>query len=234
MAVALYAGPNRFTTLAQDRVTRHSFSFGEHYDPGNLGFGPLVAHNDDLLEPGGGYPEHPHSDLEIVTWVLSGALVHTDSTGRTGVVEPGHVQVLSAGAGIRHSEMADTASGPTRFVQAWVRPDVPGGAPAHRLDAAGVGVGDLVAVAGGEGLPLGTAGARLLVARLDPGAVVALPDDPLQHVFVAAGAVAVPSGPLGAGDALRVTDEPGLTVRAVTATELLVWSFRRAPSAPPA
>lgn len=234
MAVALYAGPDRFTTLAQDRVTRHSFSFGEHYDPANLGFGPLVAHNDDLLRPGGGYPDHAHADLEIVTWVLSGALVHTDSTGRTGVVEPGTVQVISAGAGIRHAELADPASGPTRFVQAWVRPDVPGGAPAHRSAAAGVGRGALVAVAGGDGLPMGTAGARLLVARLDQGAEVALPDDPLQHLFVASGAVAVPAGAVGAGDALRVTAEPGLPVRALAETELLVWSFRRAPSGPPA
>ena len=234
MATVLYAGPDRFTTLARQRVTRHSFSFGEHYDPGNLGFGPLIAHNDDALEPGGGYPEHPHTDLEIVTWVLSGGLVHSDSTGRTAVVEPGHVQVLSAGAGIRHSELADAGSGPTRFVQAWVRPDVPGGAPVHHLAASEVGRGRLVPVAGGEGLPLGTAGARLLVARLDPGAVVALPDEPMQHVFVASGEVAVPPGPLAAGDALRVTDEPGLPVRAVAATELLVWSFRRAPSGPPA
>ena len=71
------------TTTQPGIVTRHVFSAGAHYDPANLGFGPLVCHNDDLLQPGGGYPDHPHQDLEIVTWVLSGVLLHTDSTGPT-------------------------------------------------------------------------------------------------------------------------------------------------------
>ena len=115
MAVALYAGSQRSSSTADGRVTRHSFSFGPHYDPANLGFGPLVCHNDDVLDPSGvevaGYPDHPHSELEIVTWVLEGALVHTDSTGARHVVEAGHAQVLSAGTGIRHSEVADAGLG---------------------------------------------------------------------------------------------------------------------------
>ena len=111
MTSALYAGSSRFITTRADRLTRHSFSFGEHYDPANLGFGPMVCHNDDVLDPGGGYPDHPHADLEIVTWVLDGVLLHTDDAGNTEELRPGDVQVMSAGSGIRHAEIADAASG---------------------------------------------------------------------------------------------------------------------------
>lgn len=236
MGVLLYDGSHRFRTTEPDRVTHHSFSFGPHYDPANLGFGPLVAHNDDRLAPGGGYPDHAHRDTEIVTWVLDGALVHTDSLGHRSVLGPGTVQVQSAGAGIRHTEVADAASGPTRFVQAWLRPDEPGLPPERRVAevgpaAPGAGAG-LVPVAGGSGLPLGVAGAVLLVGRLAAGDEVRLPEGSRQHVFVAAGAVHLPelapddpARAAGQGDAWRVGDRPGLRLRAGTDSEVLVWSF---------
>jgi len=223
--MAVYAGSLRSSSTDAGRETRHSFSFGPHYDPANLGFGPLVCHNDDLLEPGSGYPDHPHSELEIVTWVLEGALVHTDSTGTSHVVEAGRAQVLSAGSGIRHSEVADPGSGRCRFVQAWLAPSASGTDPSYALGEAPPPASGLVEVVGGDGLPLGTSGARLLVARLAPGASVTLPDDPRQHVFAATGAVSVEGLDLEAGDAVRITDEPGHLVRASAATDLLVWSF---------
>ena len=223
--MAVYAGSLRSSSTDPGRETRHSFSFGPHYDPANLGFGPLVCHNDDLLEPGSGYPDHPHSELEIVTWMLEGALVHTDSTGTSHVVEAGRAQVLSAGSGIRHSEVADPASGRCRFVQAWLAPSAAGTDPSYVLGEAPPPASGLVEVVGGDGLPIGTSGARLLVARLSPGATISLPDDPRQHVFAATGAVSVGDLALAAGDALRITDEPGHLVRASAATELLVWSF---------
>jgi quercetin 2,3-dioxygenase len=228
MAVALYAGSQRSSSTADGRTTRHSFSFGPHYDPANLGFGPLVCHNDDVLEPPAGYPEHPHSELEIVTWVLEGALVHTDParSGARHVVEAGRAQVLSAGTGIRHSEVADARSGRCRFVQAWLAPTVPGADPSYALGEAPRPATGLVEVAGGDGLRIGTTGARLLVARLAPGEVVTLPDDARQHVFAATGSVSVADASLHAGDAARITDEPGHLVRAREDTELLVWSFR--------
>jgi redox-sensitive bicupin YhaK (pirin superfamily) len=229
MSRTLYAASQRSSSTDAGRVTRHSFSFGPHYDPANLGFGPLVCHNDDVLDPSraevAGYPEHPHTDLEIVTWVLEGALVHTDSTGGRHVVEAGRAQVLSAGSGIRHSEVADRASGRCRFVQAWLTPAIPGTAPSYVVgEAPGptTGVGD---VAGGDGLPIGTSGARLLVARLAPGEAVTLPDEPRQHVFAATGAVELGGLALAGGDAVRISDEPGHVVTATAATELLVWSF---------
>ena len=227
--MALYAGSARSSSIGSGRVTRHSFSFGPHYDPANLGFGPLVCHNDDLLDPsqaaGAGYPEHPHSDLEIVTWVLEGALVHTDSTGATHVVEAGRAQVLSAGSGIRHSEVADASSGRCRFVQAWTVPTNPGAEPSYVLGEAPAPGAGLVEVVGGHGLPIGTVGARLLVARLAPGQSVALPEDPRQHLFTATGAVHLEGVALRDGDAVRLSDEPGRVVRASEASELLVWTF---------
>lgn len=229
MGMAVYAASDRSSEVVAGRTTRHSFSFGPHYDPANLGFGPLVCHNDDVLAPGAGYPDHPHSDLEIVTWVLEGALVHTDSTGTSHVLEAGRAQVLSAGTGIRHSEVADPASGRCRFVQAWLTPAAPGGTPAYVVGQAPgdgpVGLVGLVEVAGGAGLPVGRPGARLLVARLGPGESVRLPEDPAQHVFAATGAVDLGEVSLAAGDAVRLTDEPGRTVTASAASELLVWSF---------
>jgi len=223
MSRTLYPGSRRFSTRAADRTTHHSFSFGPHYDPANLGFGPLVCHNDDLLVPGGGYPDHPHTDLEIVTWVLEGALVHTDSTGARTVVEPGQVQVVGAGSGIRHSEIAD---GPTRFVQAWVTPDEPGLPPRHALVDAEPVPGVLVPVAGGGGGPdVRTTGASLHVARVRAGDLVRLPEAPRLHVFAATAGVLVEGDALAPAYALRVEDEPGLTVRAETAGELLVWAL---------
>ncbi|QIK74990.1 pirin family protein [Nocardioides piscis] len=225
MTGAVYAGSARFTTLAPGRVTRHSFSFAEHYDPANLGFGPMVCHNDDVLEPAGGYPDHPHRDLEIVTWVLEGVLVHTDDAGRALALEPGDVQVMSAGSGIRHAEVADPSSGRTRFLQTWLRPDEPGLAPSWRVEGVEPGPG-LTAVVGAGALPIGTEGARLDIARLSPGEHAQLPDAPLLHAFVAVGGGRLGGLELGAGDAVRLDDESSTAFEATAAgTELLVWSF---------
>jgi quercetin 2,3-dioxygenase len=220
-------------TRDEGRVTRHSFSFGDHYDPENVGFGPMVCHDDHLLRGGAGFPDHPHSDLEIVTWVLSGAVVHTASVGPPTTVGTGQVQVLSAGAGVVHSEIAEPGSGPTRFVQTWVRPDEPGAAPSYCSHSVGDAVlsGGLVPVVSGHDgaavARIGTASATLHAAVLDAGQSVTLPDDPLQHVFVASGSLGRSSlaEPLSAGDGFRISDRPGLALTAASPTELLVWSF---------
>lgn len=225
MGVLLYAGSGRSSDTAPGRVTRHSFSFGPHYDPANLGFGPMVCHNDDHLAPGAGYPDHPHTDLEIVTWVLEGALVHTDSTGVRHVLSAGQAQVLSAGTGVRHSEIADLASGACRFVQVWLTPYEPGLPPQYTTGEAPEPASGLVEVAGGSSLPIRTHGARLLVARLQTGESVTLPDSARQHVFTASGPATVGPLELLAGDAVRITDEPGHTFTATDDTELLVWAF---------
>jgi redox-sensitive bicupin YhaK (pirin superfamily) len=217
----------RFVTTAPGRATYHSFSFGEHYDPANIGFGLLVAHNDDTVEPGFGYDDHPHRDTEIVTWVLSGALTHRDSDGRSGTVRPGTVQVMSAGSGIVHAETVEPGAGSTRFVQTWVRPDQPGGVP--RYDAAPVPLGaEWVPVASGSHPASATridAGrATLWVAAPEAGTRLALPEAAYTHLFIATGAVGFDDESLSEADAARLTDVSGELV-ATESSQLLVWTF---------
>jgi redox-sensitive bicupin YhaK (pirin superfamily) len=222
-------GGERFTTTGDGLVTRHSFSFGKHYDPANVAHGPLVAHNDDLVSPGHGYDRHPHADLEIVTWVLDGSLVHEDSHGHRGVARPGVVQRLGAGSGVRHSERNDADATPTRFLQMWLTADEPGLPPVY--DLAPVDVHGLTPLASGipgldAAVPLRVAGAALHVARLAGGESVDLPDASRLHVFVARGTVDVEAaGRLEDGDAVRFTDEGGPRLTAVGACEVLIWQL---------
>jgi redox-sensitive bicupin YhaK (pirin superfamily) len=235
----------RFTTSTEGITTRHSFSFGAHYDPANVALGVLVAHNDELLAPGHGYDLHPHTDLEIVTWVLEGTLVHRDSRGHAGAVQPGSVQRLSAGSGVLHAERNDdvnpvnpintvnTLDGAwTRFVQMWLRPDEAGLEPSYaqqEVELCGLvplvsGIADLDAA-----VRLHTSGAALHVARLAPGEPVRLPDAPRLHLFVARGSVLLEgAGLLEEGDAVRLAGDDSLGGPAVTgsgAAEVLVWQL---------
>jgi redox-sensitive bicupin YhaK (pirin superfamily) len=213
----------RYVTHAEGRTTRHSFSFGAHYDPRNTGFGALVAHNDERLPPGTGYDEHRHADLEIVTWMLSGALRHVSSVGN-GVIGPGRVQRLSAGSGIRHSETSASEQ-ETRFLQSWVRPDRSGTPPEYRSAPVESGA-DWVVVAGADGaVPLGTAGASLLVAEPPAGHRLVLPDVPRLHLFVAGGAAMLGERRLEPGDAARLVDEGGREITAEVEGQVLVWAF---------
>lgn len=228
---------DRFVTVAEGRRSSHSFSFGAHYDPGNVGFGPLLCHNDDRVEPGSGYDDHPHRDVEVVTWVLEGALSHRDSDGRAGVVVPGRVQAMSAGSGVVHAERVEIGAGPTRFVQTWVRPDEPGGVPSYAAADVDPGPGWTPVVSGvpGDAVPIGTAGATLWVARPAAGTDLPLPDVPYAHLFVARGSVVLdadavgtragaPPSVLADADAARVTGLEA-TVRVRSSAELLLWTF---------
>jgi len=105
--IELRRAEQRFLTRTDWSETQHSFSFGEHYDPSNVSFGQLLVNNDDLVRAGSGYADHPHRDTEIITWVLSGSLVHQDSRGNSGLIYPGLAQRMSAGSGIVHSERND-------------------------------------------------------------------------------------------------------------------------------
>ncbi|RNL60650.1 pirin family protein [Nocardioides marmoriginsengisoli] len=233
MSIEVRRGDERFVTRAEGRTTRHSFSFGSHYDPANLGFAAMTALNDEELPDGTGYPDHAHADTEIVTWVLDGALRHTDAAGNTGLLLPGDVQRISAGAGIVHAEVTEPGVR-TRFLQTWLRPDESGGAASYAVSRGGTG-SDLTEVVGPGGLGLGVAGARLYVATAAAGEI-RLPDAPLLHVFVADGQVEVGAvrltagdarrgehgaGVLDANDAARRQDErPGTTLRAGDAARL--------------
>lgn len=224
---------DRFLTRAEGRTTWHSFSFGTHYQPTNVGFGSLVAHNDERLPPGTGYAEHPHADLEIVTWVLNGTLRHTSTVG-TGVLGPGQVQRLSAGSGVVHSEVSEGGE-QTRFLQTWVRPDEPGLVPDYLARDVRLGT-DWTRVADGDGggvVPLAARGTTLDAAEIVGGQRLALPEIPRLHVFVARGGVLLGERLLRPGDAARLLDEGGREVTAEEDTQLVVWGFA-APGKGPA
>nr|WP_253945347.1 pirin family protein [Nocardioides sp. zg-DK7169] len=216
-------GSARFTERFRGRVTHHSFSFGEHYDPDRLRLGPMVCHDDHLLARGQGFESHRHSGLEIVTWVVSGALEHTGPEGSV-VLEPGSVAVLHTGAGVEHAEIAVAPQ--TRFVQVWLTADED--APEQPsydvrpvdLDAA---EGSLVEVAQ-------VAGATFSAARLDTGEKLLIHGGALTHVYVATGALLRSSlaQPLAAGDAFVFTDESAHQVTAAVPTDLLVWTLPQA------
>lgn len=228
-------GADRFVTDVEGRTTRHSFSFDRHYDPANVEMGFLVCHNDDLVQPGFGYDDHPHRNLEIVTWVLSGALSHRDDAGRSGVVTPRRIQVMSAGDGVVHSEVVEPGAGPTRFVQTWVLPDEPGGAPSYA--SAAVNPGDTwLPVASGSrtdaATRIGTRAATLWVADLVAGQSLEVPDAPRVHLFVATGSAALSGAgdrvvDLGTADAVRLTGEGGL-LTAMEPSQLMAWTFTNA------
>ena len=235
-------GPNRLmgtidVKRAADRASTrigwldswHSFNFGSHFDPTNQPHGLLIVSNDDRVAPGAGFGTHGHRDMEIVTWVLDGALEHRDSAGNHGVLRPGLAQRMSAGRGIQHSEMNASADEPVHFVQMWVVPDRAGIEPAygqrdksHELDAGG-----LVAIVSGKGhegaISIHQADAAMWVARMQPGDEVTLPDAPFVHVFVARGAVRLPDRQLDEGDAARLFEAGPIWVAADRESEIIVW-----------
>ena len=229
----------RFVTEAAGISTRHAFSFGAHYDPDNIGFGDLLAHNDERLLSGRGFDDHPHRDTEIVTWVLTGSLLHEDSTGHTGIVHRGLVQRLSAGSGVVHAERNDAYRVdpdrprlPVRFVQSWVRPDVAGVVPAYaqREVAPHALAADWVPVASGStveaAISLGSAASTLWVTTLRPGEWRELPEAAYAHLFVAVGEIEVEGvGVLAEGDALRVTGRAALRISGRRPSELLTWGM---------
>ncbi len=232
-SIELRVGNERFRTVTEQTDTWHSFSFGTHYDPDNTGFGRLIAHNEDRLVAGGGYDEHRHAGLEIVTWVLSGTLAHTDSAGHDGLVGPGRVQRLSSGSGVDHAERA-TADAPVHLVQMWLTPDTPDAAPSYQLGEVTPEAlaADWVAVASGgraeAAVRLDVDNVTLWVTRLPAGSSRPLPPGEHRHLFVARGAVSLSgAGALAAGDAARISGPGEWTLTGQRDTEVLVWESSR-------
>jgi hypothetical protein len=221
----------RFHTEIDWLDSWHSFSFGHHYDPANTHHGLLVVNNDDRVRAANGFGTHGHADMEIVTWVLDGELEHTDSSGGHGIIYPGLAQRMSAGSGVRHSEMNPSATADVHLVQMWVLPDTLGIPPGYEQRDVNdqLAAGELVPVASGRGhdgaVLVHQRDAVLWVARLAPGSGVVVPDAPHVHVFVAIGGTALDgAGDLGTGDAARLTDAgaPRLTA-GPDGAEVLIW-----------
>ncbi len=224
---------DRAVTTTAWLKSRHSFSFGDHYDPDNTHHGLLLVNNDDSVQPANGFDTHPHRDMEIVTWVLRGELTHQDSMGNSGVIYPGLAQRMSAGSGILHSEKNDSLTEPVHFVQMWVTPDDTAITPSYQqqeIDAQQL-TDKLVTIASGipghdAAITLHNRSAALQGARLHPGAAVNLPRAPYVHLFVPRGRIIVEGvGEVDEGDAVRFTDSDGRRLTAQGPSEVLIWEM---------
>jgi quercetin 2,3-dioxygenase len=232
--IDLRRADSRFATRTGWLDSRHSFSFGGHYDLRNTHHGLLLVNNDDVVRPNTGFQTHPHQDMEIVTWVLDGELEHQDTLGNKGVIYPGLAQRMSAGTGIWHSEMNPTGNRDVHFVQMWVQPDTERLDPGYeQLDITPqLDRGGLVPIASGRGdaaaISIRQRGAVLYGGRLRPGETVPVPDVHYAHVYVARGAATLEdAGALATGDAVRLTaaGAPRLTADAETGAEVLIWAM---------
>ncbi|MCU1374427.1 MAG: putative Quercetin 2,3-dioxygenase [Actinomycetia bacterium] len=230
--IQLRRANDRFATTIDWLDSKHSFSFGNHYDPNETGHGLLIVNNDDRVRAGSGFQTHPHRDMEIVTWVLDGRLEHKDTTGHQGELYPGLAQRMTAGSGIWHSEINPSPTEDVHFVQMWVVPDTESVDPGYQqLDINGeLAKGGLVPIASGQGhdaaISIRQSGAVLWGGRLTAGEVVSVPDAPNAHVFVALGSDDLEgAGPVGEGVAARLTGvgSPRLTA-GPTGAEVLIWA----------
>jgi hypothetical protein len=185
--------------------SRHSFSFGHYYDPNHMGFGVLRVINEDRVKPGAGFETHGHRDMEIISYVLTGALEHKDSLGTGSVIRPGEVQRMTAGTGIRHSEYNRSKTDPVHFLQIWILPEREGLAPGYEQKT----IVDLYAGLFGAG-----EGARL---DLRPGRNA--------WVQVARGEVDVNGARLNAGDGAAITDAEAVEIGGRKSGEVLVFDM---------
>ena len=213
--------------------SKHSFSFGGYRDPEHMGFANLLVINEDRVTPGAGFGRHGHSDMEIISYVLEGALGHTDSTGTNGVIRPGEIQRMSAGTGIEHSEMNASADESVHFLQIWIKPSQRGIAPGYEQVAmppvkADAQIDLIAGPEGGPGAVTIHADAKLYRASLKAGASLDVPLAAGRRAWlqVARGSVVVGDQPLGTGDGLAVVEETRLTIDGGTEpSEILVFDL---------
>lgn len=217
--------------------SRHTFSFGQYHDPAWMGFGALRVINEDRVAPGAGFPPHRHANMEILSYVLGGALSHRDSSGGGGVIHPGELQWMGAGHGVEHSEFNASDSQPVHFLQIWLQPDRLNAAPAYAqreaTAAADAGRWTLLASPNGAGGSLAIRQqARVQGVRLAAGASVDQVLDPARRYWlhVALGSVAAGERVLAAGDALGFIDEAAtlrLTGAGEAVAEVLLFDLPR-------
>jgi len=212
--------------------SRHSFSFADYHDPEHVHFGPLRVINEDRVAPGGGFGTHGHRDMEIVSYVLEGALAHQDSTGSSSVIRPGDVQRMSAGSGVRHSEFNASKTEPVHFLQIWIIPDTVGIAPSYEEKHFDVQErrGKLRLVGSpdqAEGSVRLRQDARLYAGNFDAAehALFTLRPGRLCYVHVARGALHVAGLHLEAGDGLKITDAGDIEIREGKDAEVLLFDL---------
>jgi redox-sensitive bicupin YhaK (pirin superfamily) len=206
----------------------HTFSFADYHDPRHMGFSALRVINEDRVTPGEGFPTHPHRDMEIITYVLEGALEHKDSLGSGSVIRPGEVQRMSAGTGIRHSEFNHSQSEPVHFLQIWILPDVQGAKPGYeqkRIELDG-GLRLVASPDGSSGSVTIHQDARVYAARLN-GAEISHALAPGRRAWlqVARGTAKVNGTELQAGDGAGFAGETELRLAADGSAEVLLFDL---------
>jgi quercetin 2,3-dioxygenase len=209
--------------------SRFTFSFDQYYDPDHTQFRSLRVMNEDVVAPGGGFPTHPHRDMEILTWVLEGALEHRDNTGGSGVIRPGELQHMTAGRGVMHSEFNPSQKEPVHLLQIWLLPERKGLDPSYEQlafpDAELRGKFHLVA---GPQAPVTIhQDANLYIVRLDKGADAKHSIAAGRHAWVqiARGAVKLNGSVLKAGDGAAISDEAEIRVEAREPTEVPLFDL---------
>jgi len=212
--------------------SRHSFSFGEYYDPGFESFGPLRVINEDWIAGGAGFPPHPHRDMEIVTYIVDGAISHKDSSGGGGTIRPGEIQRMSAGSGIVHAEFNASASETCHLLQIWIMPSKTGIAPGYEQkkippDAIANHFARIAGPDPGASEVRLVQDAEIWSAKLDEGveAVHTLRPGRKAWLQVARGEVTVGEETLKAGDAAALTDMTQIQVRSRAPSEVLLFDL---------
>jgi len=210
--------------------SRHSFSFGEYFDPKHMGFRALRVINEDRVTPGAGFPTHGHRDMEIITYVLDGAIAHKDSLGTGSVIRPGDVQRMSAGTGIRHSEFNSSASDPLHFLQIWIVPDKERLVPGYEQKSFERKPGELRLVGSRDGRD----GSITVHQDADIYAAILRPGDTVEHrpadgrhswVQIARGAVTLNGQTLQQGDGAAISGEKTLTLAANENAEIVLFDL---------
>jgi hypothetical protein len=212
--------------------THHSFSFADYYDPKHMGFRGLRVINEDRVAPGKGFGTHPHHDMEIISYVLDGALEHRDSMGNGSVIRPGEVQRMSAGTGVRHSEFNASHEQPVHFMQIWILPRANGLAPGYEqrsfsADERGNRLRLVVDPDGRDGALKINADARMYASVLAPGQSVAHELAAGRHAWVqvARGQIELGGQRLAAGDGASTSDAGTLAITAIEPSEVLLFDL---------
>ena len=211
---------------------RFTFSFSEYFDPDHMGFQSLRVMNNDTIQPSGGFPTHPHSDMEIFTYVIEGQLAHKDSMGNGSTIEAGDLQYMSAGSGVHHSEYNPSTENLTHLYQVWLQPNVNGGEPRYAEKKLGeaAATNALTLLFSGDGRDNSTAirqNAEIHFGRIDAGNSLEIPANAEQsHLWlqVISGEVTVSGETLATADGVAIENEPGaLTVNATADTKFLLF-----------
>ena len=212
--------------------SHHSFSFGHYYDPKHLGFGPLQVINEDRVQPSMGFGTHGHRDMEIISYVLEGALEHKDSMGTGSVLHYGDVQRMSAGSGVRHSEFNHSAEEPVHFLQIWIQPNVTGIAPSyeekHFTPEQKTGQLRLIASSDGRDNSLlihQDASVYASILNGDDKLSYTLSNKRLAYVHLIRGKLVVNGHALATGDALKISEETLVTLEQAEAAEFLLFDL---------